>query len=280
VPTKILCRQGLCETLVSDGGPPFNSRKFTEFCTDRGIKHVLSPPYHPQSNGLAEKSVQVFKNFAKKKHYIQNPTSTHTEFLKEIINFLFAFRNTPNSVTRLCPSELFLKSKCKTLLTNLNPKYSTNTVQEKVKIKKQFHNGQNVYIKVQNDGLINWRKGRIVCPVSDVVYKVFVNGNEKNCHVDHIRSCDPKLVPNLPAISNAYYQHPTPAPVQNNSPVTPENNVPHNVIHTPENRNNIAVSPATPVSPLNPVPQPVVQPIPQGVRRSLRERMQPRRLNL
>ena len=49
------------ETLVSDNAPYFSSREFEEFLRRNGIKHVTSAPYHPASNGMAERAVQVFK---------------------------------------------------------------------------------------------------------------------------------------------------------------------------------------------------------------------------
>ena len=33
--------------------------EYRKFSTEWGFKHVTSSPYHPQANGLAEKSVQI-----------------------------------------------------------------------------------------------------------------------------------------------------------------------------------------------------------------------------
>ena len=52
---------GLPQILVTDNGLAFSSQEFASFIKANGIKHVTSIPYHPASNGLAEKAIQTFK---------------------------------------------------------------------------------------------------------------------------------------------------------------------------------------------------------------------------
>ena len=40
--------------------------EYSKFAEEWGFAHVTSSPYHPQSNGLAEKSVQIIKRMLNK----------------------------------------------------------------------------------------------------------------------------------------------------------------------------------------------------------------------
>ena len=57
---------GLPDILVSDNGSCFTSAEFQDFLLSNGIKHWKSAPYHPSSNGLAEKAVQIVKQGLKR----------------------------------------------------------------------------------------------------------------------------------------------------------------------------------------------------------------------
>ena len=83
---------------MSDNGPQFTAQEFEDFCSSNGIKHIRVTPYHPSSNGLAERAVIVVKEGLKKqqkqnhdKHlkgrefqigdhvYVKNPSSGHRD---------------------------------------------------------------------------------------------------------------------------------------------------------------------------------------------------------
>ena len=53
----IFASHGLPEILVSDNGTAFTSSEFGIFLRQNGIRHITSAPYHPATNGLAERAV-------------------------------------------------------------------------------------------------------------------------------------------------------------------------------------------------------------------------------
>ena len=68
----MFAQHGIPETMVSDNGPLFTSDEFAQFCHENGIYRVLVTPYHPSSNGLAERAVQTIKNGIRKRKEICN----------------------------------------------------------------------------------------------------------------------------------------------------------------------------------------------------------------
>ena len=77
---------GLSEVVVSDNGTAFTSVEFQTFMKCNGIRYVRCTPYHPSSNGLAEKAVQTFKEAMKK---------TKGDIDDRIARFLLQYRITP-----------------------------------------------------------------------------------------------------------------------------------------------------------------------------------------
>ena len=56
---SIFSRHGVLSVLVIDNGPQYNRKEMRKFARDYCIKHITSSPYHPQSNGLAERTVKT-----------------------------------------------------------------------------------------------------------------------------------------------------------------------------------------------------------------------------
>jgi len=61
----LFAHHGLPEQLISI---QFTSAEFKQFLESKHIKHILSAPYHPASNGLAERFVQTLKQTLNSSH--------------------------------------------------------------------------------------------------------------------------------------------------------------------------------------------------------------------
>ena len=59
---QIFSEYGWPDTLVSDNGPCYVAETFTNLMKEYAVNHITSSPHYPQSNGLAEKCVQIVKN--------------------------------------------------------------------------------------------------------------------------------------------------------------------------------------------------------------------------
>ena len=103
---KVLCdifaRHGLPEKLVSDNGPQFVSSDFADFCKSNTIKHVQVAPYHPASNVLAERMVQIFKQA------VGRTMNDSLPWQHRIADFLLTYRTTPHSTTNVAPCILLM----------------------------------------------------------------------------------------------------------------------------------------------------------------------------
>ncbi|CAM1308578.1 Uncharacterised protein r2_g1856 [Pycnogonum litorale] len=110
---RLFATHGLPKTLVSDNASGFTSSEFQVFLKRNGIRHITSSPYHPATNGLAERAVQTVKAALKK--------NTEGNLSTRLLRFLFRYRTTPHSLTGKCPSELLMGRKLRIHFDALHP---------------------------------------------------------------------------------------------------------------------------------------------------------------
>ncbi|XP_037775532.1 uncharacterized protein LOC119572495, partial [Penaeus monodon] len=87
--------------LRTDGGPQFSSREFATFLQQWGVRHVMSSPNYPQSNGHAEAAVKKFKYLIMMT--VPNGNIDHEQFDRGLLEL----RNTPNFTGRSPAQILF-----------------------------------------------------------------------------------------------------------------------------------------------------------------------------
>ncbi|KAL5459767.1 hypothetical protein EMCRGX_G033139 [Ephydatia muelleri] len=175
---ELFATYGLPQQLVSDNGSQFTSEEFAQFMTTNGIKHICCAPYHPASNGLAERFVQTFKKsmLASRSDqmsfqqrlcsfllayrttpsrsdqmsfqqrlcsfllaYRTTPSrSDQMSFQQRLCSFLLAYRTTPHSTTGVAPCMLFFKRQLRTRLDPLKPDYGDKALGKQAD-QKNYH---------------------------------------------------------------------------------------------------------------------------------------------
>ncbi|KAL0147462.1 hypothetical protein M9458_057225, partial [Cirrhinus mrigala] len=212
---ELFARTGVPEQLVSDNGPQFVSAEFQVFLKNNGIKHVTSAPYHPATNGLAERFVQSLKNALRAMTNLRkNEKFTLNQKLQ---NFLFAYRNAAHSTTNRTPAMLFLGRPLCSRLDLLKPNLK-RTVQDK-QLKQSQGGGKTRELEVGDSVLARdyrgdhkWMPARIKERTGPLSYTVEVAPDILwRRHIDQLRSSNaplesvpvsaPVSVPSTPAVS-------------------------------------------------------------------------------
>ncbi|XP_063830254.1 uncharacterized protein K02A2.6-like [Ostrinia nubilalis] len=201
--SELFARWGLPKQLVSDNGPPFTSKEFSEFLRGCGIAHFFTAPYHPASNGAAENAVRTIKKVIKKA--IRLNLDVHL-FLN---TFLLHYRNTEHCTTGESPAALMLGRRLRTKLDILRP-----NVENRVSIvqarqaesggqpgdNRELHAGEEVWYR-NYQGTTRWLPGEVSQKIGGTDYKVLDGlGRENHRHIDQLkrRSRSSLICPNSP----------------------------------------------------------------------------------
>lgn len=199
---------GLPTILVSDNGPPFNSNVFQKYCKMLGIDFMNSPPWHPPSNGLAERGVQTAK-----KCLIRFCLGKESDLSiqDKIDKYLLWSRNTPNIETGRSPTEIVFSFKPKVILDNINDflykhsapdnsrknifndknnqvesKHNTQITQE-IELNHKFKVGEKVFYRCHFKSWIKWIPATIKQLVSRLTYLIEVNNQIRYVQENQIR---------------------------------------------------------------------------------------------
>ena len=178
---------GLPDTVVSDNGTCFTSKEFKDFMEQNGVRHITVAPYHPSSNGLAEKAVNIVKDGLK-----------HSDGTLEskLLRVLFKYRATPHTTTGETPSKLLMGRELKTPLDNLRPNLNSKVESKQQQQKEQhdkravqrvFSVGDLVYARNFGRG-DTWLPGLLVAQTGPVSFVVeLLQGGLVRKHQDQIR---------------------------------------------------------------------------------------------
>jgi hypothetical protein len=107
---KMFANFGIPRTIMADNASYFQSDEMSTYCRSNGIRLAASSPYHPRSNGQAERGVQSIKSALNKMR------DEHIPLQEAVSRFLLDYRATPQTTTGLSPAELLMNKKLRTRL--------------------------------------------------------------------------------------------------------------------------------------------------------------------
>jgi ribosomal protein L31E len=171
---------GLPEVIVPDNGPGFVSQEFQRFIQMNGIRHIVSPPYHPAFNRPAERAVQIVKQ-ALQKQVLDKDSTSRVKVQHRLSNFLFKYRCTQHTVTGQSRAELFLKRPLRNSFSLLKPNLRQRVESQQDKqLKDQARNrspreletNQTVRVRNFQGGKEKWVLGKIVKKLSPRTFQV------------------------------------------------------------------------------------------------------------
>ena len=123
---------GIPEQIVTDNGTQFTSEAFEIFVKRNSIKHIKSAPYHPASNGLAERFIQSLKKSLKAS------VNDGRTLIRKLSSYLLLYRTTSHSITGVPPCKLLMQRVLRTRFSLLLPN-TEQSVKEKQSVQKSSH---------------------------------------------------------------------------------------------------------------------------------------------
>ena len=170
-------RYGIPNQLVSDNGPPYNSKEFAELSKEYEFEHKTSSPRYPLSNGKAENAVKIAKSILQKANYARSDPNLA----------LLAYRNAPTEGVGSSPAQRLFERRTRTLLPTSDMLLKPKTERHMQKLEgrknrekfyydrgakdlKDLKPGDVVRVKIQDKDQ-EWVKAKVVDKVDPRSYK-------------------------------------------------------------------------------------------------------------
>lgn len=178
---------GIPSKLVTDNGTSLCSEEMEKFLKMNRVIHIKTPPYNPSTNGAAENMVRTFKNYLKK-------CDKNTDIDTNVYKFMLSYNSTIQCSTGVSPSELHIGRKLNTSFDNLLPKAKQCYDKSLERAKMTYRGGRIKHYEVEDEIMYRnygigekWIQGKITKKLSPVTYLVS-NQNNNICkrHINQI----------------------------------------------------------------------------------------------
>lgn len=186
-----ICREyfatyGIPSVLVTDHGVQFTSDEFQRFLKTNGVYHKMGAPYHPATNGQAERFVQTFK--AKLKSLQCDAGTMHAE----LCSVLLTYRKTIHPATGKSPSMMLFNRQIRSRLDLLVPDSASASKEVDGKV-RNIPEGVRVAVRdyLNKD---KWKYGVVSEKLGKLHYNVELDdGRTWKRHIDQLREVGPNL---------------------------------------------------------------------------------------
>ncbi|EYC04031.1 hypothetical protein Y032_0090g2377 [Ancylostoma ceylanicum] len=170
-------------------------------CEERGVIHLKTPPYHPQSNGYAERFGDILKRGINKLKREGSPTPCPNSDCLDTVSL--SYRTMPNAALQgKSPGEVFLGRRLWTRLGMLVPTQEQPepdfAADRRKEVEAQFNrrhgprscefsSGEQVMVKSHCGASdFGWTEGRVIERTGRVTYEVDIGGKHVPRHANQI----------------------------------------------------------------------------------------------
>ena len=186
----LFARLGIPKQVVSDNGPQFTSGEVAEFFRNNGVRHIRVAPYHPSSNGAAERAVQTVKNSLKATE------KDGGSLQRRLSKFLMTYRTTPHASTGKTPAESLYGRNLRTRLDLLRPDRDLQRAESQEQMAanvggtpRAFSCGQEIWVRSYTGP--KWRRGLVAARTGPLSYEVDVGDACWSRHADQLLASAP-----------------------------------------------------------------------------------------
>ncbi|XP_045537307.1 uncharacterized protein K02A2.6-like [Papilio machaon] len=180
---ELFCTFGIPRILVSDNGRQFISEEFEAFLKDSMIVHKTSAPYHPATNGQAERFVQTVKRILRS---LEGEGGT---IYQKLLTTKTRLRRTPDANGQT-PYELMFGREVRTSLHAMFMRGERRrpSVKHQPHLIKEFNPGDRIQARDYTVGSTQrWRFGTIQERLGRLHYKIITDdGSVWRRHIDQL----------------------------------------------------------------------------------------------